>query len=429
MLSQTKGPDASTVQYANTVTMVTHKISIIPAPRAVNALPGTYELTTETTVSATPGLADEARSLQRQLRPATGFAIDIVEMGNGTIELALDAGLDAEQYRLAVTENGVALRAGSPRGIQWAIYSFLQLLPPAIHRESCVADTAWMLPRCVIDDAPRFAWRGLMLDVARHFLPKRDVMRVIDLMALHKLNTLHLHLTDDQGWRLEIRAFPRLTTRGGWRSDSQRGHGPNATMAGRPHGGWYTQDDAREIVAYAAERGIDVVPEIEMPGHVQAALAAYPEWGIGDAPDEPWTHWGVSTRLLNLESSTIADVCRILDEVVEIFPSTFIGIGGDEAKKSEWNTDARTRELMRARTVRRRRRAKLVHRADRRAPDVARSAGLWLGRDSRRRPRAGSDSCLVAGSLRCDRRGARRARRRRMPRRRGVPRLSAVRSQ
>ncbi|WP_166982238.1 beta-N-acetylhexosaminidase [Paramicrobacterium fandaimingii] len=327
-------------------------LAIIPAPREMRTQPGTYELTSSATIAAPAELARQAAQLRRLLQPATGFALDSVAPGQGVIELSLDSSLSDEQYELTVDESGVSVRAGSPRGILWGAQSLLQLLPAKIHRRAIVDDADWMLPHVVIADAPRFGWRGLMLDVARNFRPARDVMRVIDQMALHKLNTLHLHLTDDQGWRLQIDAFPRLTERGGWRSDSQRGHGPNATTTGRPHGGWYTKDDAREIIAYAAERGITVVPEIEMPGHVQAALAAYPEWGIGAAPAEPWPHWGISTRVLNLEEATVAAFCRILDEVIEIFPSTFIGIGGDEAKKDEWQSDARTQELMRERGLR-----------------------------------------------------------------------------
>ncbi|GAB2522710.1 beta-N-acetylhexosaminidase [Paramicrobacterium agarici] len=329
--------------------MSTSELSIIPAPRDATVSPGEYPMAPTATIGAPPELVPAARVLQGLLRPATGFAFAIADAGSGDITLEIEPNADAEEYRLSIDESGVVLRAGSPRGILWGIQSLVQLLPPAIHRSARTRTTEWMLPHCVISDAPRFPWRGLMLDVARHFLPKREVMRVIDLMAVHKLNTLHLHLTDDQGWRLQIDAFPRLTERGGWRSDSQRGHGPNATMTGRPHGGWYTKDDAREIVAYAAERGIDVVPEIEMPGHVQAALSAYPEWGIGEAPAEPWARWGISTRVLNLEEATVDAFRRILDEVIEVFPSRFIGIGGDEAKKTEWQGDARTQELMRER--------------------------------------------------------------------------------
>ncbi len=331
------------------------EFSLIPAPRSMTTSSGEFTLTSDTTIVVDDALADAAAELQRLVRPATGFAFDRAPSANGdaaaqnVIVIDEDAALDDEAYAVSVAPERIVIRGGSRAGIRWGIHTLRQLLPPTINRSARVTGVAWSIPCCEISDAPRFPWRGLMLDVARHFLPVHNVLRIIDLIAAHKLNTLHLHLTDDQGWRLQIDAFPKLTTRGGWRSESQVGAGPAATTNGRPHGGYYSKDDAREIVAYAAERGVTVVPEIEMPGHVQAALAAYPEWGIGEAPDEPWSGWGVNTRLLNLEESTVDAFRSILDEVIELFPSPYIGIGGDEARKDEWAADDRTQQLMRER--------------------------------------------------------------------------------
>jgi hexosaminidase len=190
-------------------------------------------------------------------------------------------------------------------------------------------------------------WRGCLLDVARHFLPKADVLRLVDLLAVHKMNVLHLHLTDDQGWRLEVRRYPELTRVGAWRRESMVG--PGGPFDGRPHGGFYPQDDIREIVAYAAERFVTVVPEVDVPGHSQAAIAAYPFLGNGSGPVDVCTEWGVSSRVLNVSDETLDFYRGVLDEVLELFPSPYVCLGGDECPKDEWqaspHAQARMREL------------------------------------------------------------------------------------
>jgi hexosaminidase len=178
-------------------------------------------------------------------------------------------------------------------------------------------------------------------------MPKHDVLRFIDLIAMHKLNVLHLHLTDDQGWRIEIKRYPRLATVGGWRRESQVGAGPEAGTDGRPHGGYYTQDDIREIVAYAAERFVTVVPEIESPGHVQAAIAAYPELGVTGEPLGVFTRWGINPNVLRVNDHTVEFFTNVLDEVMELFPSAYIGVGGDECPKQQWRDDPATQQRMR----------------------------------------------------------------------------------
>lgn len=191
-----------------------------------------------------------------------------------------------------------------------------------------------------------------MLDVARRFRPMPELRRVVDLLAAHGLNVLQLHLTDDQGWRFEVRGYPRLTEVGGRRSESQLGHGPEARGDGVPHEGWYTQDELRGLVRYAAERGIRIVPEVDVPGHARAILAAYPEYGVGGAAAvrdrvvEPWTRFGISDEVLNVEEATVAFVCDVLDEVCDVFDGDVVGIGGDEAQKARWRDDARTQDLM-----------------------------------------------------------------------------------
>ena len=199
---------------------------------------------------------------------------------------------------------------------------------------------------------PRFAWRGVMLDVARRFRPMPELLRFVDLLAAHRINVLQLHLTDDQGWRFEVRRYPRLTEVGGRRSESQLGHGPTAAGDGVPHEGWYTQDELRELVRFAAERGIRVVPEVDVPGHARAILAAHPEFGVGGAAAvrervaEPWTRFGISDEVLNAEESTVAFVCEVFDELCDVFDSDVVGFGGDEARKTRWRDDPRTQELI-----------------------------------------------------------------------------------
>lgn len=208
-----------------------------------------------------------------------------------------------------------------------------------------------------LDGEPRFAWRGVMLDVARRFRPMPELLRFVELIAAHGINVLQLHLTDDQGWRFEVRAFPLLTAIGGRRSQSQLGHGPASTLDGVPHEGWYSQAELRELVAFAAARGIRVVPEIDVPGHAQAILAAYPEFGVGGADAvrarvrEPWTRFGISDEVLNVEEATLEFVGTVFDELCEVFDSGLpgepvIGIGGDEAQKRRWREDPRTQQLM-----------------------------------------------------------------------------------
>ncbi|MFD0393630.1 family 20 glycosylhydrolase [Streptomyces nogalater] len=202
---------------------------------------------------------------------------------------------------------------------------------------------------------PRFRWRGLLLDVARHFMPKEGVLRYLDLMAAHKLNVLHLHLTDDQGWRIEIRRYPKLTEIASWRSRTKFGHRASPLWDDKPHGGYYTQDDIREIVAYAAERHISVVPEIDVPGHSQAAIAAYPELGNTDVIDTTalsvWDTWGISSNVLAPTDTTLRFYEGVFEEVLELFPadaaefSAFVHVGGDECRKEQWteSVTAKTR--------------------------------------------------------------------------------------
>jgi hexosaminidase len=236
-------------------------------------------------------------------------------------------------YRLVI-DDGVTITGGSAADVFYGEQTLRQLHPPDSLRRAGFPP-AETLPRLTIQDAPRFAWRGVMLDVARHFMPIADVLRFVDLIAFHKLNVLHLHLTDDQGWRIEIPAWPRLTGIGAWRARSMLGDRRHERYDQRPHGGFYTAADLTEIVAYAAARHVTVVPEVDMPGHMQAAIAAYPELGNGAHPAVR-DSWGISTHLLNVSEPTLQFCRDVLDVVCAIFPGEVIGVGGDECPPDEW---------------------------------------------------------------------------------------------
>ncbi|WP_405754892.1 beta-N-acetylhexosaminidase [Streptomyces sp. NBC_01411] len=320
-------------------------------PRPISAVPGdgAFVLDASTRITAPGELAPTAHWLQSVLRPATGLPLPVTDAAGPALALTLDPRLPAEGFHLTCGPDGVALAGGDTAGVFYGCQALRQLLPPQIYRTAPVAGVPWAIPYGSVEDAPRFRWRGAMLDVARHFMPKHDVLRFLDLLAVHRMNTLHLHLTDDQGWRVEILRHPRLTEVGSWRRESQLGAAADAPNNGRPHGGYYTQDDIREIVAYAAQRHITVMPEIDVPGHSQAAIAAYPDLGVCGAQLETSPRWGINTNILNAEESTLDFFLGVFDEVMDLFPGTFIGIGGDECPKDQWDADPRTRELIRER--------------------------------------------------------------------------------
>jgi hexosaminidase len=304
---------------------------IIPKPMRLDTRPGRFILDRRTALTSDPEFGEVAAWLRSELSPVTGGEL-LPDTGPGSITLAVRE-MPPAAYRLRVGDDGVLIEAADAAGAFYGAQTLRQLLPHEAFRKAA-AGRNLPLPGVLIEDEPRFAWRGCLLDVARHFLTKATLLRFIDLMAVHKLNVLHLHLTDDQGWRLEIKRYPRLTEVGAWRQESQVGW--NGAPDGRPHGGFYTQDDIREIVAYAARRHITVVPEIDLPGHTQAAIAAYPELGNVDARLEVGTGWGVGRNVLNAEEDTITFFQNVLDEVVELFPGPYVSIGGDECRKDQW---------------------------------------------------------------------------------------------
>ncbi len=329
---------------------------LIPAPLRIETGNGPgFVLDADTGVAAGPGAERAARWLRATVGAATGLPLDPGTGGAGGLHLRVRPDLGGpEAYRLTVGAGRVLIEGGSAAGLFWGAQTFRQLLGPEAFRRAPVSgERAWELPAVTVEDAPRFRWRGLMLDVARHFMPKEGVLRYLDLMAAHKLNVFHFHLTDDQGWRIEIERHPRLTEVGSWRARTKTGHRASPLWEEKPHGGYYTQDDIREIVAYAAERHITVVPEIDVPGHSQAAIAAYPELGNTDVIDTSalsvWDTWGINPNVLAPTDNTLRFYEGVLEEVLALFPSEFVHIGGDECPKEQWRrseaAQARIREL------------------------------------------------------------------------------------
>ncbi|MFG3119280.1 beta-N-acetylhexosaminidase [Streptomyces sp. NPDC048197] len=324
---------------------------LIPAPLSIDAPSGSaVRLGPDTALAAAPGTEDTALWLRATLGDAFGLPLPPGSAdATDTLALALDPALPAEGYRMEADARwGVRITGGGPAGVFWGAQTLRQLLGPhAFRRAPLTPGRPAALPQLTVEDAPRFGWRGMLLDVARHFLPKDGVLRYLDLLAAHKLNVLHLHLTDDQGWRIEIRRYPKLTGTGAWRARTKLGHRASPLWDERPHGGYYTQDDLREIVAYAARRHITVVPEIDVPGHSQAAIAAYPELGNTDVVDttslKVWDTWGVNPNVLAPTDTTLRFYEHVLEEVLELFPSRFVHIGGDECPKDQWRASATAR--------------------------------------------------------------------------------------
>ena len=332
--------------------------ALIPRPASLKPTAGSFEITAATVLVAGSGTEAEVRLLAEQLRAPTGFDLPVVTKTGAapaivfTLKPALEASLGREGYRLVVTPARLELEAATDAGLFYAGTTLRQILPV----ETCGATRrggppreGWTVPGVVIQDSARFAWRGLLLDVARHYFPLEDLKKFVDTMALHKFNQLQLHLTDDQGWRLEIKKYPRLTQIGSTRQESPI-RGNRNRGDGTPYGPFfYTQEQMRDLVAYARARHITILPEIEMPGHFLAALTAYPEYSCQGGPFAVRTRWGVEPDILCVGQDRSCQFAQdILEEVVAIFPSPYIHIGGDEAPRDRWHTCARCQARMKA---------------------------------------------------------------------------------
>ena len=366
------------------VARVAAAVAIIPQPASMETCDGQFTLRTTSVLVAEKAVAAEAERLASALAPAMGAAPRVVVAKNVAsarrrfklcgrkpranarcrtwirFEQVKRKGPPPEGYQLDVSSGFVRIRASDAAGLFYGAESLRQLLPPTIFATSPSA-SEWTAPCVRVADAPRFQWRGAMLDVGRHFMPKAVVLKLVELMALHKLNTFHWHLTDDQGWRLQILKYPKLTEIGSMRTASPvrlLPHGDflnflvNGGFGGQPmqtdgvpHGGFYTQDDVREVVAFAAARHVRIVPEIDMPGHIISAIASYPELGNTGVPIPVATTVGIHEDILNVNDATFAFLEDVLSEMLDLFPGEFVHVGGDEVPVVQWeqSPDAQAR--------------------------------------------------------------------------------------
>jgi len=320
--------------------------SLIPAPVSISMHPGKFVFQEKTTIimPSVDGEMKLAADLLAQLISNPTGRIPAIVTGTkakkGSVFMTLDTAVkNNEGYILKVTPKNITISAKTATGLFYAVQTIRQMLPAEVENAKVVEGFDLSVPACIISDEPRFLYRGMHLDVARHLFPVATIKRYIDVLALHKFNTFHWHLTDDQGWRIEIKKYPELTQIGGFRNETVIGHAgrPPLKFDGTRYGGFYTQDEVREVVAYAKSKFITIIPEIEMPGHAMAALAAYPELACTKGPFEVNTKWGVMDDVFCAgKDGTFEFLQDVLTEVIDLFPGTYIHIGGDECPKARW---------------------------------------------------------------------------------------------
>lgn len=320
--------------------MVASALVIIPQPKAMAYVPGpAFSMDAKTALISCDEFKAEAALARQELGAATGFAFKDSEEGKSSlIAFHYEPGMKKEAYRLLIAPMTARIYASDGAGAFYGYQTLRQLLPEEIYSKTVVTDVDWISPCALVEDEPRLQWRGVHFDDSRHFMGAEAFKQMVDAMAMHKLNTLHWHLTDDQGWRIEIKAYPELISKGTVRANSPKPWDrfiPDGKAYGE--GCYYTQEEVKELVAYAAARHITVVPEIEMPGHAMALLCAYPELGCTGGPYEMRWEWGVEPDILCAGNDKVFTVMeKILDEVIELFPSYYIHCGGDEAPKDRW---------------------------------------------------------------------------------------------
>jgi len=316
-------------------------ISIIPEPEHIQLAEGSFTAGPSLMIHLdedTPEMQRVAGFLTEKLSTAAGIKAGFTEETDrpGTVYF-MNAGLPEECYELRVEPKRIVIDYGTPSGAFYAIQSLLQLFPQEIFETKPVKGVKWSVPCVSIEDRPRFPYRGMHLDCCLHFFEMDFLKKYIDIMALHKVNRFHWHLTEDQGWRLEIKKYPLLTEKGQWRKETVVGSLYSGIYDGKPYGGYYTQEEVKELVKYAAERYVTIVPEIEMPGHALAAIACYPELSCGlEDHYETATKWGIFKQVYCPKEETFKFLEDVLEEVFELFPSEYIHIGGDECPKTSW---------------------------------------------------------------------------------------------
>ena len=332
------------------VVFTSDDLSIIPQPQSMVLGKGYFQFTQETVFVIDPALMPAQLSFLKQFERASGFkfAVQKAALSGNSVVIDTDKSLPKEGYTLEVTPEKINIKAADYNGALYALQTLRQLLPNEVESTKLVK-CDWLVPSVTISDAPQYQWRGLMLDVSRHFFPKEYILKTLDRMAMLKLNTFHFHLVDNEGWRIEIKKYPKLTEVGAWRIDQEdklwdeRTPNPanafaNPATAPKKYGGFYTQEDIKEIVTYATKLGITVIPEIEMPAHAMSAIAAYPELSCHKRPIgvPSGAVWPITDIYCAGQEETFDFIEEVLTEVLALFPSQYIHVGGDEATHTEW---------------------------------------------------------------------------------------------
>lgn len=334
--------------------LTAQEIALTPQPAHLTVKDGRFEFGNQLKAKVTPYQGDSIRmvfeSFKKELQEATGIKVSSTQKeAKARIILDLNPQLPAEAYKLNVSKKQVRIEASRPAGFYYALQTLEQLMPRNVMAGVATSDhSQWSLPSVEIEDAPRFEWRGFMLDEGRHFFGKDEIKRVIDMMAIYKMNRFHWHLTEDQGWRIEIKKYPKLTETGAWRNSKVLAYG-DVKPDGERYGGFYTQKDIKEIVAYAKKKFIEIIPEIDIPGHSQAAVAAYPEFLACDPENkhEVWLQQGISTDVINVANPKAMQFAKeVIDELTELFPFNYIHLGGDECPTNKWQKNDECKKLL-----------------------------------------------------------------------------------
>ena len=318
-------------------------VSVIPEPMFMRVDEGVFNVNKDTKLLVdytSEEMLRIAGFLNEKLSKAAGFELELItdgQMPKENVIAFMNAGMPTEQYVINVNPNMILVDYGDGAGAFYALQTLFQLLPTEVYAQERQKGIKWNVPCCNIEDKPRFKYRGMHLDVCLHYFDFEFLKKYIDIMAAHKVNRFHWHLTEDQGWRLEIKKYPLLTEKGQWRKETVVGSLKSGVYDGTPHGGYYTQEQVKELVKYAAERYVTIIPEIELPGHALAAIACYPELSCGlEDHYETATKWGVFKQVYCTKESTFKFLEDVFDEVFELFPSELIHIGGDECPKASW---------------------------------------------------------------------------------------------
>ena len=334
--------------------LTAQEIALTPQPAHLTVKDGRFEFGNQLKAKVAPYQGDSIRmvfeSFKKELQEATGIKVSSTQKeAKARIILDLNPQLPAEAYKLNVSKKQVRIEASRPAGFYYALQTLKQLMPRNVMAGvATAAHSQWSLPSVEIEDAPRFEWRGFMLDEGRHFFGKDEIKRVIDMMAIYKMNRFHWHLTEDQGWRIEIKKYPKLTETGAWRNSKVLAYG-DVKPDGERYGGFYTQKDIKEIVAYAKKKFIEIIPEIDIPGHSQAAVAAYPEFLACDPENkhEVWLQQGISTDVINVANPKAMQFAKeVIDELTELFPFNYIHLGGDECPTNKWQKNDECKKLL-----------------------------------------------------------------------------------